>query len=269
MPSRIFGRAAQPEPELTEAEPIAGMPDDLAAEAKRLRADAAEARGRAERGNAEADALIAAGDAEAERIKAAARQNALAAKAEATAAIREDARLGEQAKLITAAIAEQGQGAEALQRAAELGAERSGLLAELDDLDGKLAARGAERERAETELAAAEAAADISGTGKAAGTLAAADRVLASLTKQRQRAAERLQEVGDGSADTGEFGDACSAASGHHAKATELLDMVYPDTPAAVHRRLLADLHGAIEGNRQRIAEEATAKPQPRQIVHL
>lgn len=117
-------------------------------------------------------------------------------------------------RLIASAVTEQEQGAEAVQRAAQLEAERGQLLDTIADLDGKLAARRAERELAAAELAAAEAAADIAGTKEAGGTLAAAGKVLASLADQRHRAAERLVEVGDGTGHTGEHGRAEAATAG-------------------------------------------------------
>jgi hypothetical protein len=268
---RIFGRIAEVQPEPTGTEPAETVPDDLAEALAILRAEAADLENRADRADREMEAAIAAADEEAERSKATVRQQALTVRAETTADRREAAHRAERAALIAAAIAEQDRGAEALQHGAQLEAERIQLLGTIEDLDATIAARGADQERAGAELAAAETAADIPRTEKAASTLAAAGRVLASLAGQRQRAAERLQEVGDGSGATGEHGAACSATAGHYAKATELLDLAYPDTEDAAQRRWLAEFRATAEANAQRITEEAAAagKPEPRQIAYL
>jgi chromosome segregation ATPase len=271
MGRRTFGRAAEPAPEITEAESAAAVPDDLAAAAEQLRAEAADLEARADRGDREVKVMIAAADEEAENLKAAARQQALGVQAEATAARREAAQRAEQERLITAAKAEQDRGAEAVQRGAELEAERVQLLDTIADLDGKLADLRTNREEAEVALVHARSAADVDRVTALRSRLAGVDDLAEALARERQQASDRAQEVGDGTGATGEHGAACSAAASHYAKATELLDLAYPDTEDAAQRRWLADLHATIEANMERIAEEsaAAAKPQPRQIVHL
>lgn len=237
--------------------------------AEQLRLDAAAARERAEQARTEAQSRVGAAQAEAQAIVAAATARAREFTAAATAGDRQASQLDERARFIEAAVTEQERGGEAVQRAAALEAERVQLLAVIEDLDGKLAARGAERQRAGTELAEAETAADIARTEKAGSTVAAADRVLASLARQRQAAAERLREVGDGSGETGEHGAACSAAARHYAKARHLLNLAWPTRPEAVMDAAVERLQGALTGNLDRIAEETPATHQPRQIVHL
>jgi hypothetical protein len=226
---------------------------------------------RAERGRTEAKVAVAAAADEAERITSAARQGSREAEVQAVADDREAARLEEKAGWIAAAVAEQGRGDGAVERAAVLEAERCQLAAEIADLDGKLASLGGERERAETELAAAKAAVDVGGVTAQRSRLEGIADLAASVTAQRQRAADRLQEVGDGTGQTGEHGAACAVAVRHYAKAEGLLDLAYPDTEGAVQRRWLADFRATVEANAERIAEEAAsaARPEPRQIVHL
>jgi hypothetical protein len=273
MSPRIFGRAADVQPETetaeTETAPAEAVPDDLAAAAESLRAEASEALGRAERGNAEARVMIAAADEEAERIKSAARQRALDTQAEATAASRESAALEGRARLITAAIAEQELGGEAVQLGAALEVERVQLGGTIADLDTKLADLGAGRELAGSELAEARTVTDVAGVTAARARLEAIADLEEDLTRQRRQAADRAEAIGDGTGANGEFGAACKAASQHYAKAQDLLNHAYPDSPAAVLARALERLHGTLAGNLQRIREERAGKPQPRQIVHL
>jgi hypothetical protein len=266
-------RSRTKQPDVTAPEPAEGVaettPDDLPAAVGQLRAESADARDRAERGELEAQALIERGDAEAEAIKSSARTRALAARAVATADRREAVRLEERARVITAAISEQEKGAEAVQRAADLEAERVHLADTIADLDGKLAGLRTNRDEAEAELALARTAADVDKVTALRSRLAGVDDLDETLARERQQAADRAAAIGDGSGETGEFGAACSAAADRYAEARKLLNIAYPTRAEAVLDAALEHLQGALEGNRQRIADESAAKPQPRQIVYL
>jgi hypothetical protein len=257
--------------EMPAAGSTSTVPDDLAAEAARLRATAADGRDRAERGHEEARSVIGAADAEAARITEAARSRSRDIAAEAKAAGGDAEEFEERAQLIDAAVAEQGHAAEAVQLGADLEAERMQLLDGIAGVDARLAGLGAEREHAETELATARAATDVGAVTAARSRLEAIADLEEDLARQRRQAADRVQALGDGTGNTGEFGAACKAASHHYAKARDLLNRAYPDRREAVLDAAFERLQGALEGNLQRITEERTAaaRREPRQIVHL
>lgn len=234
------------------------VPDDLAAYAQQLRAEAAQYRERADRCCAEDAEVAAAAEAEIDRIRRDAETRRSELAAEAARGEREAADREERAGLTASAVAGQAAAVDADRRVAGLEDERDRLAADVEDLDAKLARLAGDRDTACEERAAALTAVDEAAVTVARDRIASLDELIAAAEGQRAVAVERAEAVGDGE-NGGELAVARSEAERCTAAVTGLLDRLWPDRPGAAGRRAVAEFQATLEANLERVSAEAAA----------
>jgi len=267
------GEAAQDEdPARHAVSDFEAVPDDLAAAALAKRQAAADADEEALRCRAKAASVVAAAQADAERRKREGNDEALGWIVKATALERKSAKEGGESKHLQHAGRQKALAEQEEAKAADLTAERERLTEAVAGLDSKLSERGADRERLEAAVAAARAAGDVSLIAEGRRQLDATVEAIEGLSGERAKAAARLRQIGDGTeTGPGLLTEALGAASRHRAALTKALDELYPGRQGADVRRALDEFRKALEGNMERLADEAKAKPGPGQaaVQHL
>ncbi len=252
--------AAEPEavPELDDT----ATAEQFAAEADRL-TDAATAL--AEQAKADrdaAEAALAAGRARAAEVTSeaeqVARELATAARHREAAAAAAEAR----ARILAAVATAHQQAEDATENASGLIRERDTLAGKLGGLDDRLAKLAASRAAAESDRQAALSGDDVDALADARRRVQAADELTAAATASRDVLLARLRELGD--AGTGELSAAVQAVSAAQAAVRAALNRVFPDREEALYDADVAELAAALDGTRQRLAEESAAARRPR-----
>jgi chromosome segregation ATPase len=257
------GQGDAPAPEtVSEHETV---PADLAAAAIEDREAAESAAELATQRRAEAEAVVSAARADADERIRRGHADALPLIADANALERKAAALGDRSQRHKEAASREALTERHEAKAADLTAELERVTETLAGLDNRLAELGTDRERLEAERAAARTAGAARTIARLVPQLEGIDEAMADLAGQRERAQARVVQIGGTS--SGELLDALTAAETHRRAFTLALDELYPDRPGAEHRRTLAALKGALEGNLARIAEEAKAAPPRRRSV--
>lgn len=247
-------------------------PADYAARAAQMTDEAAAGQAFAEERRNQAQALMAAARTEAAAIIGKAEARARELGKEADQREWEIRGLTDRASWLGSAARAQEQAIASAVQAAALAEERERLGTRLDELDGTLDRLRADERDANAQLTAARDSADVKSAEEQQSRLKAIEGVIAAQTAQRNAAQSRFAAIGDGTPNfPGQLADALRATQARHSETRRHLNEVWPDRKEARLDRAMSDLEGAIDGNMQRIAEEAKAKakaPQ-RQIVHL
>ena len=158
--------------------------------------------------------------------------------------------------------------AEADERQADtLTAERARLGEQIGGLDARLAELGDEQGELAGQLARPVRAPASRRSPKRSPSSppprTRSPRLRASARPRRTRRGHRRRHR------AGRLLDALTAAKAHRTEARRLLNIAHPDRPEAIRDRAVSDLLGALEGNSQRLADQAAQRPQQQRIVQL
>jgi hypothetical protein len=245
-------------------------PDELAARAEQMNAEADRGSDYAAEKRAQAQELIRATEERHAAEMAAVRREAGEIGRDADRREREAHDLGERGRLLGHATATQRQAIDAAVQATALADERERLAEQMAELDDTLTRLRGEKQDADAQLTAARDSADVDLAAAQQSRVGTLEGVLATQTAKRSAAQSRFTQIGDGTDSfPGLLADALRTAQTHHLGVRRALNAVWPDRPAAVKDRQRAEWQAIIDAQYERIAEEAKAKPPQRQIVHL
>jgi hypothetical protein len=241
--------APEPDPVLTKAE-------EFAAEAERLRTEAAGIREQAGREAASAQASLARVQEQAARMVAEAKA---AAHQTGWANLKRAEHKAEEMELRAGYLARAGQllheMPDAGQRVTDLQAEAERLAERIATLDTAVAGHSADRDRLAAALDAASRAGRVREIQDVGGTLAATGQAISGLTAERDSARGRLLAIGDGQG-AGELHAALGALRGHQGELRRLLNLIDPERPEARWDAYAAELDAIFGANMARVAYE-------------
>lgn len=249
----------------TDAPEVPVVPEDLSADAERLRAEAREIREQAGRDRAGAQAGVTEAREQAAALITAAETEARSVTREAAAGEYRAGQLEEIAGFVAEAVARQAAAEEAADLASTLVAEQEDLGARIEGLDVRLTRLGEEQQEVTSQLEASRQAGDVDAITSRRARLAGIGDARTALGSQLQAAQERLDAIGTGQ-DRGELYEALQTGERHAAVARDMLNRAYPDRPEAVTDRAVAELEAAAQGYMQRVAEESKPRPPVRVV---
>jgi hypothetical protein len=272
QPAVQADEATQPDEETPDATegPLGDLtaPDDIAAVAARMRAQAAAHRDGVTRNRAEGEALMAAARAEAARLIGEAEAKSRELGAGTGAREREAAALETRARALDNAVTTQTAAVAAAEFTLGLLAEREQLAGQITDLGARIDQLSADRREADSQLGNARQEGDVDAIGALLARIAGIDDLASALTAERTAAQDRTRVIGDGDqSQPGELSKAHRTATSRHATVRKIFNDVWPDRPEAVLDAAKAELVAVIEANCERMAEEARAEPATRTTV--
>ena len=257
-------------PDEVQAPEHEAVPADLAAAAEDLRHQAATGREEIARQGEETQAELDEIARQVASLQAQAKSLSVTAGAEMTAKGRWVSGIEEKARYVAEADRHKVAGEEDLERASTLAAEREDLTGRVEGLESRLAHLDAEQQDVTRHLAAATETADVDLGASLRPRAEQLTAAIDSLTGQRDTLRARLEAIGTGQ-EHGDLYKALSAAGRHAGEHRKMLNLAYPDSPAARHAAAWDELQAIVLAQVDRITEEAAAaqrKP-PQQIVHL
>jgi|SRR5450631_4071030 chromosome segregation ATPase len=172
----------------------------------------------------------------------------------------------EQARYVEEAARHKTAGEEDLEQASTLTAERDDLNARVDGLESRLGRRDAERQDVTRQLAAATENDNVDLGASLRPRAEQLTVAIDSLTGQREALRKRLEAIGTGQ-EHGELYEALSAAGQHTAEHQKMLNLAYPDSPAARHAAYWDEMQAIIRAQADRIREESKPKPVQQRMV--
>jgi hypothetical protein len=234
----------------------------------------AEAQKRQEQALAQAGQVEAGTVAEIERMKAATRTEVsrlrwTVAPAAGRDAEKESAFIAE----LDGAVREKNQAIEVAAGLEQLAGEHQGLVARIESLDTKLAALDTKRQDLEGSRTAARTAGDDEAITDLLGRLAGVEEARTSLTRQRDDAAARRDELAD-SEGNGEIGRLLAKGQRHLAEARKLMNLAFPgrqeDLEDKAAGRLALVAEAILEAGARMREEQRKPQGQPDvQVQHI
>jgi hypothetical protein len=245
-------------------------PEQIAALAGQLRAEATEHRDAAASARAEAEAIVRKARQEAARMIADAETRQCDMGQEASRLERHASSAAERAGWLANAAAEQERAITAERRADDLEDERDRLGDEIAELDMAIGRARRDRQAADQQRSSAAVARDREAISAALLLIATIDEEIRAAEVQQSAAQARVDAIGNADG-PGELSTALVAGSRARAAVASILNAAFPERPEAVAAAAAKEFQLIVEANIERIVEESgrAGTGQPRRVVHL